>query len=522
MGLPSPVVKLWPAWRKARPAIASPMAVLLILAAAPAGCHPVSQQEHAAHPATYYVSPSGNGKNGRSWATAWRNTSLINWSAIKPGSEIILDGGKSRCGVSPYNFKPGSPDPGVTCGQRYAPFSVGQNDITIERSTAAGRGGTVVIDGGRDTPLPYCGQRSYSAAGGAPGGIDLNGHSGVVIDGMTRAGIVVRGAQDGVLMRGGGHDTLRNMEIFDNGYAISNRWGYSSDGQGVVLDGEKNVYDRLLVHDNGQDEFHSGSEYHSGIVGYSVSGSVFSNSWLGAVRANPRYPDEPFNDLQVSGHDPGCTHADGVQIFEPGTTMSGLTFSYDVFGPGTNTGLFPSDGGTGATVDDVTVDDSLFLSPASVDIMTVNPVHGWELRHDTLIAAMGALLILGNGKNTMTDVIKYGGSVYTQGGSWSTSGNVWYGGDPLPGASANRDPAFPPFPRGTLPSLASLLAATFTPSETASGSPLHSLSELLRRIDSLNAPREKPHGGLLPAPGAKSFGPRGRKIASPVAPCMPA
>lgn len=389
--------------------------------------------------------------------------------------------------MSPYDFKPSSPDPGVTCGQRYAPFSVGRDDVTIERATAAGHDGTVVLDGGRDTPLPYCAQRSYRAASGAEEGIDLNGHSGVVIDGMTRGGIVVRGAQDGVAMGGGGNDTLRDMEIFDNGYAIPNPWGYSTDGNGVSLEGENNVYDRLIVHDNGQDEFHSGSEPHAGTFGYSVSGSVFSNSWLGAVRANPRFPGEPFNDLQESGHDPGCQHADGVQIFEPGITMSGLTFSYDVFGPGTNSGLFPSDAGTHATVDNVTVNDSLFLSPASIDIMSVNPVHGWKLSHDTLIAARGALLILGNGSSTMTDVIKYGGSVYASGVSWVTSGNVWYGGDPLPGESAHRNPGFPSIPPGTVPTLASLLAADFTPSGTASGSPLHSLSDLLMRIDSLNA-----------------------------------
>ncbi len=464
--------------------------ILGILATACTSASTVTHATHATHSAVYYVSPSGSGTDGRSWATAWRNTSLIDWSVIRPGATIMLDGGTSACDVSPYDFKPSSPGPGVTCGQRYAPLPVGQNDITIERSAAAGHDGTVVIDGGRDTPLPYCGQARYSAAGGAITGIDLNGHSGVVVDGMTRGGIVVRGAQDGVSMRGGGDDTLRDIEIFDNGYAIPNSWGYSTDGNGVLMSGENNVYDQLLVHDNGQDEFHSGTDSHSGIIGYDVSGSVLSNSWLGAVRAHPRYPGEPFNDLQDSGHDPGCTHADGVQIFEPGITMSGLTFSYDVFGPGTNQGLFPSDPNTHATVDNVTVNDSLFLNAASTDIVTINPVHGWELRHDTLIAARQALVFLSNGSNTITDVIKYGGSVYAP-GSWITSGNVWYGGDPLPGSAANLNPGFPAVPSGTLPSLASLFAANFTPSGTASGSPLHSFSDLLTRIDSLNASREK-------------------------------
>jgi hypothetical protein len=303
----------------------------------------------------------------------------------------------------------------------------------------------------------------------------------VVIDGMTRSGIVVRGARNGVIMDGGGHDVLRNMEIFDNGFAIAHSWGYSSDGNGILMGGEDNLYDRLLVHDNGQDEFHS--DY----VGYDESGSAVDNSWLGAIRANPRYPGEPFNDLEASGHDPGCTHADGVQIFAPGITMSGLTFSYDVFGPGTNHGLYPSDGGTGATFDDVTVSDSLFLDTDSINILSDNRVHGWDLNHDTLFATQGGIQIPSNGINTMTDVIKYGGWVDVSGGPWVTSGNVWYLGDPLPGSSANFNPRFVSIPTGPFPSLTSLRMADLAPSTTASGSPLHSVSALLTRIDALDS-----------------------------------
>jgi hypothetical protein len=445
-------------------------------------CVSASTETHASVPtAVFYVSPGGNGTTGLSWSTAWREPSQIRWSVVRPGSEIILDGGTSTCDVSPYNFEPSSPDPGVTCGQRYQPFAIGQNDITIERSTAPGHDGTVVIDGGRDTPLPYCGQRSYSAAPGANAGIDLNGHSGVTIDGMTRSGIVVRGAMHGVMMRGGGHNVLRNMEIFDNGWSIAHSWGYSSDGNGIVIGGEDNVYDRLLVHDNGKDQLHSDAH------GYDESGSVVSNSWIGAIRENPLYPGQPFNDLEATGHDPGCTHADGVQIFAPGITMSGLTFNYDVFGPGTEHGLYPSDGATGTTFDDVTVKDCLFLDTVSHNILNDNPVHGWNLSHDTFFSTQGGIEIPSNGTNTMTDVIKYGGYVYTPGGSWVTSGNVWYLGDPLPGTAKNFNPRFPSVPTGRFPSTASLFNANLTPAGTKSGSPLHSWHALLARIDSLNA-----------------------------------
>lgn len=428
----------------------------------------------------YYVSPSGNGANGLSWATAWRDTSSIDWSVIWPGDKIILDGGTSKCGASPYAFTRSAPNPGVTCGRRYSPLAVEKDDITVERSGAARHDGTVVIDGGRTTPLPYCGQARYAAATGARTGIDLDGHSGVTINGRTRGGIVVRGARDGVTMGDGGHDTLRDMEIFDNGYAISHSWGYSTDGNGVLLGGEDNVYDRLLVHDNGQDELHSDGN------GYDESGSAVDNSWLGALRAHPRYRGEPFNDLQVSGRDPGCTHADGLQIFAPGTTMSGLSFDSDVVGPGVNQGLYPSDSGTGTTFDNVTIENSLFLAAVSVDIITENPVHGWNLSHDTLIAGRGGFGVPGNGVNRITNVIKYGGWVSAPGGSWATSRNVWYGGDPLPGASVHRNPGFRSVPAGSPPALAGLLAANLGPSSTAAGSSLHSLPDLLARIDSLN------------------------------------
>jgi hypothetical protein len=154
------------------------------------------------------------------------------------------------------------------------------------------------------------------------------------------------------------------------------------------------------THDNGQDEFHSDS------AGYNESGSAVYNSWLGAMRANPRYPGEPFNDLQASGHDPGCTHADAVQIFAPGITMTGLTFGYDVFGPGVNQGLYPSDGSTGTTFDDVSVRNCLFLDAASSNIITDQRVHGWNLSYDTLFATQGGIEIPGNGNNTISHVIK--------------------------------------------------------------------------------------------------------------------
>jgi len=77
---------------------------------------------------------------------------------------------------------------------------------------------------------------------------------------------------------------------------------------------------------------------------------------------------------------------------------------------------------------DVRVTNTLFLDTASHNIITDNPVNGWVLDHDTIFATQGGFELPSNGTNTITNVIKYGGYVYTPGGSWITDGDVWFGG----------------------------------------------------------------------------------------------
>lgn len=450
-------------------------AVLLAVAAA------VALAGHASAATAFFVSPAGNNSDGTSWANAWTNTSGINWATVPSGSTVTIDGGASACGVSPYDFGSAN-NPGVNCGQRYSTLTIGQDNVTIQRSAEAGRNGTVVLDGGRDTPLPYCTQPTYSAATGAAQVIDLNAHTGVSINGLKRSGIVVRGGQEGVEMRSGSGNTLKNMEIFDNGFPTSHAFGFSSDGNGVEIGGN-NTYAQLLVHDNGQDQFHSDSH------GFSEAGSTFTADWFGAMRAHPSNAGEPFNDLQQTGSDPGCQHADGIQIFSPGSVMSGLTVDHSVFGPGVNQGLYPSDAGTGTLFNNVTVSNDLFLGSESHNIESDHTgVHGWNVHDSTLFAPQGGFEIPGDGANTMTNVIKQGGYVFTPGGSWTTSGNTWWTGDPLPGTSTNANPNFTSAPTGTLPSLSSLRSANLTPNSCASchGSPVHSLAELMTYIDSQN------------------------------------
>jgi hypothetical protein len=72
-----------------------------------------------------------------------------------------------------------------------------------------------------------------------------------------------------------------------------------------------------------------------------------------------------------------------MQIFAPGTTMTGLTFNYDVFGPGLNQGLYPSDPVTHTTFNDVSIKTrfswirpaitSLPITPCAAGISVMTP-----------------------------------------------------------------------------------------------------------------------------------------------------
>src|SRR5262249_16056487 len=155
-------------------------------------------------------------------------------------------------------------------------------------------------------------------------------------------------------------------------------------------------------HDGGQDTFHSDPN------GYSEAGSKILNSWIGALREHPLHVGQPFNDLQSVG-DNTCTHADSVQIFAPGTTMSALTIQHSGLVPGVNQGPYPSDSGTGTTLNNVTTTNTLFLDAVSHNIITDNAVNGWTLDHVTIFATQGGMEIPSNGANTITNTIKQGG-----------------------------------------------------------------------------------------------------------------
>ena len=220
------------------------------------------------------------------------------------------------------------------------------------------------------------------------------------------------------------HITLRNLEVFDNGVPTTISNGYNSDGENITLRGNHLTFDRLLVHDGGQDDFqdqtHAAGTLHD---------LTFQNSWIYFARENPQHPGYSFNEPQSTG----CTHADGIQIYSGGQ-QSAITVDHMVFGPGGNQGFYPGDSGTGAKFDNVSITNTLFLASASHNVITDLAVSGWTMDHNTIYAPQGGSEMPANGPMRLTNTIKFGGYWNAPGGTWTASGNVSYGGTRSPEA----------------------------------------------------------------------------------------
>ncbi|HEX5416827.1 MAG TPA: hypothetical protein VFZ25_14265, partial [Chloroflexota bacterium] len=366
---------------------------------------------------SWFVSRNGNNSTGNSWANAWNELSAIQWGSVQPGDTIWLDGGSTACSPA-YDFN--GTRPGVSCGMQYnTTMTVGASGtsaapIKIRLSTEAGHNGTAVFFGGRATPLPYCHQSSYSAGSVRAYGILVGAYHDVVIDGGHISGIMIYGANFGIRVSSSAaaNLTFARMEIFDNGVITkaSGSGGYNSDNPGISLSGGLNTLIKgNLIHDNGQDEIQDGTRSNN-----SLNGLVLDTDWLYNRRGNPLYPGYPFNEPQSTG----CTHVDGLQLWSGGPTQSGLTVKHSIFGPLLNQGVYPSDSGTGAVWTNVSITDSLFLT-ITHSIMADSPVHGWTVDHNTLFTPNqnAGMELPSNGANTLTNVVKYGGYVYTP--SWT-------------------------------------------------------------------------------------------------------
>jgi hypothetical protein len=355
----------------------------------------------AAGKVAFYVSKNGNNSNGLSWKTAWHELDQINWAVIQPGDTIFLDGGET--GMT-YNTT-------LTVGKSGLPGE----PITIARSAEAGHAGAVTFFGGRSTPLPYCGQTSYSlqTAGVQMQGIDLGNMAYVVIDGGSWHGITITGYNGPAVSFGetSQHDTLRNLHIYDDGNASQHSDGTWSpeDGAIIVLHGNNHVFQYMDIHDGEEDAFQP----------IDINNITVQYSWLHDSRPSPVHPAASFNQ---------CNHNDGMQIWT-GNAVSGLVFDHDVFGPEKEEDLILGNGRV--KVSNVRVANSLFISAGAFDIWG-SPAENWTIDHITAFAESENLILDGSG-HSVTSSIFYGGLVEVNSASqanncqWNTTGNTLSG-----------------------------------------------------------------------------------------------
>jgi hypothetical protein len=471
---------------------------------------PATSTAPASTGATWYVSRNGSNADGKSWATGWNELANINWSVVRPGDQILIDGGSSSCG-SNYDFA--SSRPGVACGMQYQTqlavraSGTATAPITIRLASDAGHNGTAVVFGGRSTMLPYCDQSSYSPTGSArSAGISIPGSSHVVIDGGHRSGIMVYGAQSGVDLASDSTSfvTLRNLELFDNGTYSTWAYGYKSDGEGISLAGHDITIERDLIHDNGQDAI---QDRYTGAINNNSHAALYNitvrDSWLYEHREHPQWAGYGFNAGAQTIASQNCTHVDGIQIWGGGLDQKNLTVDHDVFGPFLAQGVYPGDQNL-TSFDNVVVSNSLFLNVLDHSIIgdsissSQSTPGGWKIQNvtsymtdkpDTGLNSHGKVDLSGSG-HSVTNSIFYNGYFASSSAFSTANGNVWWGGDPVPGGTQQQPGFAGPLPTTNAPSYAAVTAMNLTPSCSAcsgAGSSLHQAGDLLSRIDSLDA-----------------------------------
>ncbi|MEO8285692.1 MAG: S-layer homology domain-containing protein [Chloroflexota bacterium] len=428
------------------------------------------------------MSKVGSNADGRSWSAAWNELDQIDWSSIQPGDTILLDGGG---GSSQMVYS--TPLIVGASGSSSAP-------ITIKLAPDAGRNGQAVIFGGRSTPLPYCDQPSYNYQNSGVNniGIELGSARWVVVDGTKWSGILVKGNnQYGIhLDSGSSNVTVRNTEITENGMAFLHNGAWRPDLPGVALSGANNLFDRTLVHDNGQDAFQSNG---------GISNFTLRQSWLYNSRPHPSNPSLAYNY---------CMHSDGIQVYNGGV-QSGVTIQSTILGPGLMQGTILGQalsGGQSAQIDDVTFSDVLILDTTNANIMgyptiqsrnwLIQNVTSFHVLYDPDGSSHSATFLEGSG-HVIRDSIMYGGNNYLPDGA-QTGGNYQYN---LTGYTIGQtaDPLFVNAPAYTSqPTLQDLINGDYAP---RAGSPVQGKGSAITSVSTLlgAAPPPPPPPATPPA-----------------------
>ncbi len=380
----------------------------------------------------FYVSPTGDNSDGQSWDTAWTELNQIGWEQIQPGDTIWLDGGPDGLVYTST----------LTLGQS----GTADQPIRIAVSDEEGRHGRVTIFGGRETPLPHCGQMDYvpPTSNVLDGGIFANNQSWVIIDGRRWGGIHIHGfARAGVwLTPDSAHLTVRYAQIYDNGRTRDTDTavtGWIPDEPGVRLAGANHTFERVIIHDNGQDAFQSLWDDNK------IANFALRESWLYNSRAHPENAALAFNH---------CVHPDGIQIYDSGDegVVSGITITSTIIGPGFMQGIILGQQATtpdrpAVIVNDVLLQDVVFSKATHNNVMGYPEVSSanWVMERLTIHSpqTMWQSVFLEGEGHTLQDSIIVGSRLHLPNGLASEANNcVWQvAGDRLPTAVV-ADPLF--------------------------------------------------------------------------------
>jgi hypothetical protein len=352
--------------------------------------------------ASFYVSRIGSNADGKSWETAWNELDQIQWEKVQAGDVIL-----------------------IAEGEYHTNMVVGQSGQPGRPIIISTNGAQVILDGQRPDP-PYCGEQGFVPVKGHSA-ISLEDQKFIVIDGLDWSGIVIRNYARGILMNKQTNNiVVRNVELYDNGWSVEKGNVIYPDGPGVELGGSDILFERVLIHDNGQDAFQAG---------WGVWKFTLRTSWLYNSREHPVERGKSFNY---------CSHTDGIQIYDGGL-QGPITIENSIIGPSFSQGVMINNK---ATVNNVLITNTLFVGNVNAGIAISNGGNSsdWTLQNVTIVqnpvSEGWSLKMNGNG-HQIRDSIFWGGpwgiGIY----DWSVAtGNYrWLTQDQY-GVTTEMDPRF--------------------------------------------------------------------------------
>jgi hypothetical protein len=170
-----------------------------------------------------------------------------------------------------------------------------------------------------------------------------------------------------MLREGASNITVRNVEIYANGWSSGSIWSGRPDGPGVELGGSDLLFERVIIHDNGQDAFQAG---------WGVWNFTLRDSWLYNSREHPTRPGRAFNY---------CSHTDGIQIYDGGL-QGPIIVEHSIIGPSLTQGIIID---IKAEVNNALIKDTLFAYNENAGIVIPNGGNSsaWTLQNITVVQA---------------------------------------------------------------------------------------------------------------------------------------